>query len=63
MHYQNNRFIKEYFEILFNDTQSGTQNYNSGNNIIIADGQAKTLEVLMEMIPISSQIFYQKIAQ
>ena len=28
------------------DTQSGTQNYNSGNNIIIADGQAKTLRGL-----------------
>ena len=28
------------------DTRSGTQNYNSGNNIIIADGQAKTLRGL-----------------
>jgi hypothetical protein len=28
------------------ETQSGTQNYNSGNNIIIADGQAKTLRGL-----------------
>ena len=28
------------------DTLSGTQNYNSGNNIIIADGQAKTLRGL-----------------
>ena len=28
------------------DTQSGTQNYNSGDNIIIADGQAKTLRGL-----------------
>ena len=25
------------------ETQSGTQNYNSGDNIIVADGQAKTL--------------------
>ena len=28
------------------DTLSGTQNYNSGDNIIIADGQAKTLRGL-----------------
>ena len=28
------------------ETQSGTQNYNSGDNIIIADGQAKTLRGL-----------------
>ena len=28
------------------DTLPGTQNYNSGNNIIIADGQAKTLRGL-----------------
>jgi hypothetical protein len=28
------------------DTQPGTQNYNSGNNIIVADGQAKTLRGL-----------------
>jgi len=28
------------------ETQSGTQNYNSGDNIIVADGQAKTLRGL-----------------
>ena len=28
------------------ETQSGTQNFNAGNNIIIADGQAKTLRGL-----------------
>ena len=29
-----------------NETQSGTQNFNAGDNIIIADGQAKTLRGL-----------------
>jgi len=37
---------KNILESYSTETQSGTQNFNSGDNIIVADGQAKTLRGL-----------------